>query len=236
MRERPILFSTEMVRAILDGRKTQTRRVMTPQPEYDPGRRYLIWLKNGLRQGSPIKYAGWWFDSPYGQPGDLLWVRETWAVSSVWGNTKPSDLPTNGAAVFYFDEGFGDYKKRPSIHMPRWASRITLEVMNVRVERVQDISEADAIAEGVTGLDENDKLPAHRRLYTDYSDKIDDSVRAFVTAKGSFSTLWDSINAKRTMIHEYEDDDGTMHREEVSGGYSWASNPWVWVIEFEVRR
>jgi hypothetical protein len=138
MKERPILFSASMVRAILDGSKMQTRRVMKPQP---PG-----WM-SGIGQKV--------FDCPYGQPGDRLWVRE-----SFWGCDLPgySDQP----CVVYDDEWHGkEYRpaearpwarkfgRIPSIHMPRDCSRILLEIVSVRVERLQDISEQDAWDEGV---------------------------------------------------------------------------------------
>ena len=149
MKERPILFSAPMVRAILAGTKTQTRRV----------------AKHPLAQN--LSYIvdigkGWFGDEegevqircPYGQPGDRLWVREKWQAVS--GNDRARHIMTHPrpdrgwleyAATPRADEPA--YKWRPSIHMPRWASRITLEVTGVRVERLQDISEADAMAEGV---------------------------------------------------------------------------------------
>ena len=149
MTERPILFSAPMVRAILAGTKTQTRRV----------------AKHPLAQN--LSYIvdigkGWFGDEegevqircPYGQPGDRLWVREKWQAVS--GNDRARHIMTHPrpdrgwleyAATPRADEPA--YKWRPSIHMPRWASRITLEVTGVRVERLQDISEADAMAEGV---------------------------------------------------------------------------------------
>lgn len=178
MSEHPILFSGEMVRAILEGRKTQTRRVITvPVSDAHAGRPHSPMVKHN---GDWYKPHEW---SPYGVPGDRLWVRETWAKPYV-----------NCDAVFRADyKGAGILKWKPSIHMPRWASRITLDVVNVRVERVQDISEEDARAEG-----------------------IDDGwlVREqFPEARIAYRYLWDSINAKR--------------------GYGWATNPWVWVIEFK---
>lgn len=141
MKERPILFSGEMVRAILEGRKTQTRRVIKPQPD---SARNSVFVKSGFetKHGYEIK-------CPYGQPGDRLWVRETWGL---W-DTDPKDGPER-AKIFYraTDENRRDlrYQRwRPSIHMPRWASRINLEITNIRIERVQDITEEDAKAEGL---------------------------------------------------------------------------------------
>lgn len=136
VRERPILFSAPMVRALLAGTKRQTRRVVKTPERYEGG------LQNCLHC------------CPYGQPGDRLWVRENgWQrpadrAERGWSYAYDADAPFGiGAAnEAYREEG---WKRRPSIHMPRWASRILLEVTDVRVERLQDISEADALAEGV---------------------------------------------------------------------------------------
>ena len=179
MTERPILFSAPMVRAILAGTKTQTRRV----------------VKHPLAQN--LSYIvdigkGWFGDEegevqircPYGQPGDRLWVREKWQAVS--GNDRARHIMTHPrpdrgwleyAATPRADEPA--YKWRPSIHMPRWASRITLEIVSVRVERLNDMDGEDARAEGVA-------------CHADFRD------------------LWESIN----------------------GAGSWATNPYVWVVEF----
>ena len=207
MKERPILFSGPMVRAILEGRKTQTRRVVnSPDPLCcDP---------------RPIR-------SDY-EVGMRLWVREPWGIDSLGGMSGPNEYSHDYEVRYradgfrqsfsidgprgvtdpymrYFDTQRGEW--RPSIHMPRWASRITLEVVKVRVERVQKISEEDARAEGVPKLDgwpkNNRQLEA--LLIADREGKLG-------THKGAFEVLWDSINAKR--------------------GYGWDANPWVWVIEF----
>lgn len=137
MKERPIIFSGPMVRALLDGRKTQTRRIVKPQPRYD-----IVQCEGGIgfyeKTPNPTSSGYSVFGCPYGVPGDRLWVRETWRPSQVDG-------------VAWYAETCGDeshHRWRPSIHMPRWASRITLEITGVRVERVQSISREDAIAEG----------------------------------------------------------------------------------------
>jgi hypothetical protein len=159
--DRPILFSGEMVRAILDGSKTMTRMIVKPQPKghgdywdlYNHGPEWALWL-NDNRMSEPKTWP-----CPFGAPGDRLWVRETWAA---WygahddygrvhyradGATHETDgrgiCPTPSCEVP--PDGIVWH---PSIHMPRWASRITLEVTSVRLERVRDITEADAIAEG----------------------------------------------------------------------------------------
>lgn len=165
MKERPIIFSGEMVRAILEGRKTQTRRVVKPQPwpveTVDTERHVIVSHPDKLRVPP----------CPYGQPGDRLWVRETW-----W---HPRATEAHIDNVAYRADGempchLVETNWRPSIHMPRWASRILLEVTDVRVERVQDISEADVQAEGCTGSP-----------FGPMGDAV------------LFPRVWDSINAKR---------------------------------------
>lgn len=185
MTEHPILFSVEMVRAILDGRKTQTRRVIKKQP------RISCELATVLADGTAVFDEAHGYDvhkykCPYGAPGDTLWVRETWATVKTYDNLNPSKIPRGSAgrwpSVWYAaDPGeAGLYslrkhnyqflgKTRPSIFLPRWASRTNLLVKNIRVERVQDITYLDAIAEGM------DK---------DWPEK-------------SYRDLWDKLNAKR---------------------------------------
>jgi hypothetical protein len=161
MKERPILFNGPMVRALLAGSKTQTRRVVKPQPTGFVGGPGVT-----LCDGSPAPLVpmndfagtcGHEIICPYGQPGDRLWVREAWAASSIYDATPPSKIcdhlprpferPPCGIA-YPASGGCIGLKLRPSIHMPRWASRITLELTGVRVERLQDISRGDAMAEG----------------------------------------------------------------------------------------
>jgi len=200
-----------MVHAILDGRETQTRRIVNPQPVYETTSQDVQWFRwrhqgltaNGIQTHLPMA-------SPYGQSGDRLWVRETHGIFGVDGRTVSvgyaERLPAGktladtdgGLDLITLDDDKSlawakarvDYERwRPSIFMPRWASRITLEVTGVRVERLQDISEADAIAEGI-------ERPNNPVWY----------------AVDEYQHLWDQINAKRA---------------------PWASNPWVWVIEFK---
>lgn len=193
-RMKPILFSTERVNAILDGRKTQTRRVIKPQPS--SGIRKSVFVKSGLEDGH-----GREIKSRY-QPGDILWVRETWAeVSSGIIEYKATyKEPYTGSAEI--DHIGNKIKWRPSIFMPREAARIFLKVTNVRVERVQDITEEDAKAEGCITFME--KIG---------DGKSKDVLEFDLTARDAFVELWNNINAKR--------------------GYSWDTNPWVWVYEFE---
>ena len=164
--ERPILFNGEMVRAILEGRKTQTRRVIKPQPVRDE--RDATWWLGDLRMMPPTMISDIvqvMKKCPYGQPGDRLWVREAFQIAprtayrfdpkihpNCWQTLRPDD--NHDAAVYR--EGWtrcdpGRWK--PSIHMPRWASRITLEVTDVRVEQLRAISQNDARAEGFDGVD-----------------------------------------------------------------------------------
>ncbi len=222
MKERPILFYGPMVRAILDGRKTQTRRIVKPQPVKTSGthRGYPLplmandwaWPHPGTSGATTISNRpngplGWEIHCPYGQPGDRLWVREEFNIGraltncegvaddeELWIGRMPKDDPRKQAfmsawQICYAADGC-DGKMRPSIHMPRWASRILLEITSVRVERLQAISEADAVAEGVTAGGS--------------------SMGIQFTATQHFVALWDSIN----------------------GPGSWDANPWVWVVEF----
>ncbi|HCE5825676.1 TPA: hypothetical protein NHK69_002140 [Pseudomonas aeruginosa] len=223
MKERPILFTGPMVRAILEGRKTVTRRVMKYQPHEDASvtvGNYNITVvdRHGEQQPGPEAFGAWWSDgergciSPHGQPGDRLWVREAWAADAQVDAIAPRDL-SQGEPIWYpadfsvrqtgcsmISKGRG----RPSIHMPRWASRILLEITSVRVERLQDITEDQAEAEGVerpeniTNVDVWDG--AERELFN-----------AMNQPRARFRRLWSDIN----------------------GSESWDANPWVWVIEFE---
>jgi hypothetical protein len=131
-----------MVRAILEGRKTQTRRIA----------KGISIITCDDRSGATDDRC------PYGVPGDLLWVREAWSTDPCYDHIMPSRLRTEWPV--YYDSGpglvitLGFHRVRPSIHMPRWASRLTLEVASIRVERLQEISDGDAKAEGVSGIDE----------------------------------------------------------------------------------
>lgn len=212
MTERPILFSAPMVRAILEGTKTQTRRVVKPQPEWDG--KWFKW--DGHRPGSPYgacsgntlnasMMMGW--SCPYGQPGDRLWVRETWAHGiHAMAAVRDQDGPFVYAATDRDDQRLGD-RWRPSIHMPRCASRITLELTGVRVERLWEVSETDAVAEGVASITVSDGGASR---WVNYS-RLDSKGSAFGDARSSYRSLW----------------------EEINGQGSWDANPWVWVVEFE---
>lgn len=226
MKERPILFSGEMVRAILEGRKTQTRRVLKPQPKVDG--KYLLWSPNkNFHFDGRLDQISWGIEDacPYGKFGDRLWVRETW----VSGTMNGGDIWYRYRATDEKDVLEGT-KWKPSIFMKRHASRILLEVVSVRVERLQDISEEDAEAEGISQLfDEKTKRSrpeCNSDSWKNYlwhgnwgqygmgnkkSDAWHYQYSGYEKARDSFSSLWEAIN----------------------GPGSWEKNPWVWVIEFK---
>lgn len=204
MKERPINFNDEMVRAILEGRKTQTRRIVNPQPKVIHALHgdASITTNQIFRRGDNRVHC------PSGQVGDRLWVRECFGACN-------SYVPH----IFYRADGEApnpEFKWKPSIHMPRRASRITLEITSVRVERLQDISEDDAQAEGLEaltkdggrtvkyGIPDRDGLPGDDDIGWSWCDWSYDPREAF-------AKLWSLIN----------------------GPDSWDSNPWVWVIEFK---
>ena len=233
MKERPILFNDEMVRAILDGRKTQTRRVVKLNAA---GRASEIGSHRNWHLEDPDAVSA----CPYGQPGDRLWVREAWKYADWTEQGEPfiqyradgaeliGDFPEEWAdrlsdewallsepANYQIDNRAADRRWRPSIHMPRWASRIDLEVVSVRVERVQEISHTDCMAEGVR-IYTFEATGDHPRMYgfiTDADGPDEHGTAPHHSSKDAYAKLWDSINAKR--------------------GYSWESNPWVWVVEFK---
>ena len=221
MIERPALFSSPMVRSLLADTKTQTRRIV----KYPHAAEVDVWADEGNgRWGMGVQEAGVVarMDAmfcPYGQPGDRLWVRETWGLhahfdytswnrESIRGRTA-DDLALSWELAYAADATSVYDFWRPSIHMPRWASRIDLEVTGVRVERLISISEADAVAEGaerVRGRDVPAAMGGGVETWRDYLD-----AEGWVTNPvSSYRTLWESIN----------------------GPGSWAANPWVWVISF----
>lgn len=209
MKTHPILFSTPMVEAILSGRKKQTRRVLKPQPQ--PSKRYKnawnIEYKNHAAFNVSIEdlnteFLGVLNHCPFGKIGDILWVRESFYT--------PIFERLNGKYYYKADlerQGWS-FKWKPSIHMPKAACRIFLEITSIRVERLNSISENDAIAEGIASDTCKDHL--YNKTLTLYKDYLSNNMK-LLPASVSFKTLWQSIN----------------------GMNSWASNPWVWVIEFK---
>ncbi len=172
-KERPILFSGEMVKAILARQKTQTRRVIKPQPQHWQG---VYDFEDGTYAIVGEDYESHPFRCPQGQPGDRLWVMETWNTVYRDGDDP---LPHGDVPVYRADEEHDeDAVWKPSIHMPRWACRILLELTDVRAQHVQDISVEDCIAEGC--VNEHANTPG-----------------AEEATRFGFRKLWDSINAKR---------------------------------------
>lgn len=207
MTVKPILFSGPMVRALLEGRKTQTRRVLK-SPRDGSG-----WYRHP-ETGAIINSMGGPLPAVPYAPGDLLWVREAWCTNAlVSGGSERSP-----AGILYRADGDwftattqdGAEKSpwKPSIHMPRWASRLTLEVTGVKVERLQEISEEDAIAEGIE-VDQSGRFSTIG--WRNYSHDN----HPFNSAVASFRSLWNSLNAKR--------------------GYGWDDNPWVIAVSFRVH-
>lgn len=221
MKEHPILFSTTMVQAILGGRKTQTRRIVKPQPDFAQDKPHCF--TEFMQAMSPPKSEE--INCPYGQPGDRLWVRETFAYTI--NDHEPYDTISYKADNFHRDvnrpgfeftgedmcgwlvsicqNGWHDadlsecLKWKPSIHMPKSAARIWLEITEVKVERLQDISKEDAKAEGIKykGITCYDYMTGLYDLFD---------------PRSSFTSLWYKIN----------------------GPESWHTNPWVWVVKFKV--
>lgn len=225
MKERPILFSAPMVRALLAGTKTQTRRAFSPRMEKLMRAAAAMgevshFLDEGSMQPNDLDYVRSF--CPYGQPGDRLWVREAFRFPGSLDHLSPSVCGDKALDAGYrtpwaptqfeadgsrtgewrgFDtppEKSKPGKLRPGIHMPRWASRITLQLAGVRVERLQDISQADAQAEGAP--------PGHPSI-----DQISREFGYPDFPRSWYAQLW----------------------EEINGPGSWAQNPWVWVVEFK---
>lgn len=209
MRERPILFTGPMVRAILAGNKLQTRRMKAleyfSRPENDPDGWWCARISDGyaymVYKQSPHERA---VRCPYGQPGDRLWVRETWAFGiHAMAARRDDEGPFVYAADGTTQGRLGD-RWRPSIHMPRSACRLVLEITGVRVERLNEISASDCWAEGIEECDGSlDEMEICRLA------KL--MGRTFEDPHPSYAALWEQIN----------------------GAGSWQANPWVWVVEFE---
>lgn len=212
--ERPILFSGPMIRAILAGQKNVTRRVVKPQPgtgvvPYNTSAGAWNWVIESTGVGTRDP-----FPCPFGARGEKLWVRETWQefaalTEAPAGIAYRADSEIDCCGQIEVPPGGKFHRTHrgwtPSIHMPRWASRISLEITGVTIERLQDITEEQALAEGtpcwvcgrtIDGLSENDCECFHSKA-----------------ARASFEVLWDSINGKRL-------------------GCSWKDNPWLWAISF----
>lgn len=206
MKARPILFSSPMVRALLDGRKTQTRRFVKPPSKW--GAQFPICAPDLMAaahevwwHGEETECVGVAMSCPYGVPGDLLWVKETLTVRNGVGPDEPKLVPMYATDWEGFDKPDRDWDWTSSRYMPRWASRMTLEITGVRVERLQAIDEPDAREEGAA--------ECANGWWFDQSPALSGS-----DARGAYYCLWEHIN----------------------GSGSWAANPWVWVVEFKVHR
>lgn len=214
MKERPILFSAPMVRAILDGTKTQTRRVIKPQPDYQ------IEVED---DGSCVTYNGdklvqrW--QSPYGKVGDQLWVRETFCqFYKAPDYAKKMRRPDRDVFFYKADKNIDlkwfkalGFKWKPSIHMPRCASRIQLEITDIRVERIQSLTIDDMCAEGIGEmLEDPESIAGHGFAEAEHYSIAGVPMMHLPEIYG-FAAFWDSIN----------------------GQGSWDLNPWVWVVEFK---
>lgn len=253
-RERPILFSGPMVQALLSGRKTQTRRIIKPPkiwtdhfPVCDPKAMvadYQVWFWDGAHNG-----VGASFDCPYGVPGDRLWVKETWRPrASVQDWDLDVTYAADGTTRTIKDGEFGDNDwtmpkaaatgNVSPLFMPRWASRLTLEVTQIRAERLQDISEADAWAEG---------------LYRSTPDQADRDWYAESCADRNEEPDWTSFDRGVCMVPGVPQGWG-LNRDDrrrdqwaptaqfgyrllwnhINGPDSWDANPWVWAVSFNV--
>ena len=229
MKETGLMFKAPLVRAILSGSKTQTRRLVKPQPIVDA---YECWTwsphrAQGLHhgQGGSLRDLSETLSrySPYGVPGDALWVREAWRLHErfsdvariVYSASKNQswteaheDYPVHLAGPMAPSVGF-----KPSIHMPRWASRLRLQITDVRVERLQDISEADALAEGVEMETADPPFYYVPGIWPHSITAVGvEEFGRIPHAVRSYAKLWEHINGKG----------------------SWDANPWVWAVSFEV--
>lgn len=221
MTDRPILFSAPMVRALLDGRKTQTRRMLKPEPFIDAmgnfcamDRKGKLWNYGQRVDGTPcldhytekcVRFA----------KGDRLYVRETFSGPADQATMSPGEWSV-GEPIWYWADGSpseGDWTKpKPGIHMPRWASRLTLTVTDVRVQRVQECSEADCIAEGPPEVN-NDPRTISGELQPMVVPEPEKPWRR-MTPRAWYHELWDAIN----------------------GAGAWDANPWIVAVTFTVDR
>jgi hypothetical protein len=217
-KERGILMHKRSTEGIRAERKTQTRRIIRGMPP-------TIYAKNltdGVLSVWPSRDdMGETFKCPYGQPGDRLWVRETWATLKEYDHLPPRDVPVNAGVWYAADDPFktdrvAAGRTRSSLHMPRWASRITLEITDVRVERVQNISPSDCLSEGIDPSVCHDWGGYYRdrvtgELYAGGPNEGSGSFQYPEKAVEEFQRLWDDTNGKG----------------------AWERNDWVWVVCFK---
>lgn len=236
MRERPILFSGPLVQAVRDDRKTQTRRVIVPQPRnpqtfgaspiwgfgvprphVDPQQRYRI---HAAFVGADGQREDRWLPCPYGRAGDQLWIRETWWCMKQLGGTYQREKLVHraDAGLPMRDYSRLEGKWRPSIFMPRWASRVSVELVEIRAEPLQAITEADAEAEGITRCTKDGRL--WKWGVADHDGCPGGALgwpwdRWCPSPIAAFRQLWDDRNGGRG-----------------AGAYRWDANPFVWVLTF----
>lgn len=222
MADRPILFSAPMVRALLDGRKTQTRRLLEPNSHIMSAHR--VECIGGKWYACEFADRRWPLRLPYAV-GDRLWVREAWRFQLEYDDLKGSDLPQMRSLVEYDLEvrqhgsrEAGRY--RHARFMPRFASRLTLIVTDVRVQRLQDVSEGDALAEGLAALTKDRRLVKYG---------IPDSEGL----PGANDHGWPWAAGRLTPILAYADLWDSLHNK---AGTRWADNPWIVAVTFEVHR
>lgn len=248
MTDRPILFNAPMVRAILEGRKTQTRRIVKPPRGYQSPEDFHEYAKIAHTTGGVVVEQGGNdlpLPCPFGQPGDRLWVRETFAIEDPreywyedprkgitpdrpwqwrddeWGNRpliphyRADGIDPHIVDDDQMDMGDDCTRWRPSIHMPRWASRITLAITGVRVERLNDISEDDAKAEGIKSVTKDGSLVKYGIPDRDGLPGDDDDgwpwQRWDKDPRVAFLRLWEAVYGQESVV----------------------ANPWVWVVEFK---
>lgn len=210
MADRGITFSAPMVRALLDGRKTQTRRLISPtKKDIAPGQ--ILRFEGPRIGGRAYRFA------PPHQPGDRLYVREHWKTTPAYDDLAPRDMGGEEPLRYLADDATFNWaeadgalagRHRQAMHMPRWASRLTLLVTDVRVQRLQEIGEADALAEGIVEHEATMTEPAE---YTIGPDSL-----LYSNAVEAYAALWDSLHT----------DPGTR----------WEDNPWIYAVSFDVRR
>ena len=256
MKERPILFNSEMVKAILDGKKTQTRQVIKPQPDSNIDGFMNCgtsgWNPYRTKKNGEVEYLNEYQHCPLGKLGDRLWVWEKHCLPHQGGCAFGQDGYYYDV-LYAADEGLqrfplggnwtqrnSNFKWRSSIHMPRWASRILLEITDIRVEQVQEISHEDMTAEGV---DTSGPVVAEVLMLCTGTSNIEDAHK--VMHRDRWIDLWNSINAKprptrcvngKPTIYFSApwDDRDRDPRTEINGlPHVCCPNPWVWVISFK---
>lgn len=227
MKAKPTLFATDLVQKILASEKWETRRPLKPQPVWIESRRGWEWRKQGAeafwygRHPPEPNEEFWAAKCPLGRPGDLMWVRETWAhthesLDALRSEVEDIMAPDRSHGPYFRADGVHEdtgLTWRPSIHMPKWLCRLATPIVEVRVERLQDITEAGATAEGVTEAQGCDHEPLGCSAISCWG----------ADRRSEFGWLWNQLYAK----------DAKMPHDASSTGLSWHDNPWVWVARWD---